>query len=276
MKKILVKINDEKFLKYPVDGFILGVLNYSNCFSISFSFEEIEKIALENKDKEIFVSLNKVIKNDELDDYKSTLKKLDSLNLKGIIVGDVAALTYDLKTDLILDQAHLNNSSLTINHYYNNGVNGMVLTNDITLDEINYISKNTEAILFKQVFGLPHLSTSQRKLASNYLEYFNIKDNSKSYLIKEDDKDEYYHVVEDKFGTHILGSKVLNLFDKIDDINVDYFILDGYLLDKEKFEETVSTFLKKDKNSNEKIKQLFDTDEGFINKKTMYKVKNNE
>lgn len=276
MKRLIAKVNSKESLNYPVDGFILGILDYCYCFEKTFSLDEIRKIVNEHKDKEIFVSLNKIIPNSGLDDYKKVLKQIDDLDIKGIIVGDIAALTYGLKSNIILDQMHLNNSSLSINHYHNNGVSGVYLTNDITLDEINYIRKNTKAILFKQVFGLAHLSTSVRKLVSNYLGYFSIKNNGKSYFIKEEDSDNYYRIIEEKEGTSILSNKVLNLFDKIDEIEANYLVLDDFLLNKDKFRKVVNLFCKKDKNANKKIKEIFNTDEGFINKKTMYRVKNNE
>ncbi len=275
MKKILVKVNSLDDLKYPAHGFILGVLDYSFLYEKAFSLSEIENIKNQSKNKEIYVELSAIIKNNKVDDYKTVLKKLDSMNLDGIIVSDIAALTYNLNTPIILNQLHLNNSSLTINHYYNNRVNGIILTNDITLDEINYIRNNTKSILYKEVFTYPHLSTSLRRLVSNYKEYFNIDDNNNSYYISEDDKD-YYSIVEDNYGTHILGSKVLNLFDMVDDINVDYIILNSYMLNKENFKEVVNIFINNDKNKASIIKDLFDTSEGFINKKTIYKVKNNE
>lgn len=275
MKKILVKVNSLDDLKYPAHGFILGVLDYSFLYEKTFSLSEIENIKNQSKNKEIYVELSAIIKNNKVDDYKTVLKKLDSMNLDGIIVSDIAALTYNLNTPIILNQLHLNNSSLTINHYYNNRVNGIILTNDITLDEINYIRNNTKSILYKEVFTYPHLSTSLRRLVSNYKEYFNIDDNNNSYYISEDDKN-YYSIVEDNYGTHILGSKVLNLFDMVDDINVDYIILNSYMLNKENFKEVVNIFINNDKNKASIIKDLFDTSEGFINKKTIYKVKNNE
>lgn len=276
MKKTLIKVNNYNDLKYPSDGFILGVLDYSFLFSKTFSVKEIEQIIKENKDKEIFAELNYVVPNSKIDEYKNMLKSLDKLGLKGIIVGDIAALTYNLETPIILNQLHLNNSSLTINHYYKNGVAGFILTNDITIDEINTIRKNTKAILFKEVFTLPHLSTSLRKLVSNYKNYFNIDSNSKNYYICENKKDTYYSVVEDSYGTHILGSKVLNLFDELDYLDVNYIILNNYMLDNEKFKKVLDIFINNDKEKSFYIKNEFDTDKGFINKKTIYKVKKDE
>ncbi len=276
MKKTLIKVNNYNDLKYPSDGFILGVLDYSFLFSKTFSVKEIKQIIKENKDKEIFAELNYIVPNSKIDEYKNVLKSLDKLGLKGIIVGDIAALTYNLETPIILNQLHLNNSSLTINHYYKNGVAGFILTNDITIDEINTIRKNTKAILFKEVFTLPHLSTSLRKLVSNYKNYFDIDSNSKNYYICENKKNTYYSVIEDSYGTHILGSKVLNLFDELYYLDVNYIILNNYMLDNEKFKKVLDIFINNDKEKSFYIKNEFDTDKGFINKKTIYKVKKDE
>ncbi len=275
MKKTLIKINNEKAFSCVCDGFIMGVKRYSFGFGKTYDVSEIKKIVKETK-KEVFVSLNRTIYNWELDDYKNVLNELDGLGIKGLIVGDVAALTYDLKTNIILDQTHLNNSSLTINHYYNNGVAGVVLTNDITKDEINLISKNTKALLFKQVFGLPHLSSSARKLISNYMEYFNKDGRSDHYFIRENKKDDYYLVKEEETGTYIFSGKPLNLLRVIDELSVDYLIIDDYMLDGDCLPMVAKAFYERDLSKSEMINEKYGANTGFINVKTMYKVKNNE
>lgn len=272
MSKILLKINDVKELSYEADGYILGIDKYSFLFGKTFNIDEIKKIKDDLKKKEIFVSFNRVIFNDELEDYKMKLKEIDDLGINGIIVGDIAALTYDIKTNIILDQTHLNNSFYAINHYYNNGVYGTVLTNDITLSEINDIKKNTKSVLFKQVFGYPHLSTSKRKLISNYKEYFNINDTSSIYEISEKNSNNIYKIIEDNFGTHILGDKVLNLLSF--DIDVDYKIVDGFMLGDVK--KVLEIFMNDKKDKNDWINDTYNANYGFINKETIYRVKKDE
>jgi putative protease len=272
MSKILLKINDVKELSYEADGYILGIDKYSFLFGKTFNIDEIKKIKDALKKKEIFVSFNRVIFNDELEDYKMKLKEVDDLGINGIIVGDIAALTYDIKTNVILDQMHLNNSFYAINHYYNNGVYGTVLTNDITLSEINDIKKNTKSVLFKQVFGYPHLSTSKRKLISNYKEYFNINDASSIYEISEKNSNNIYKIIEDNFGTHILGDKVLNLLSF--DIDVDYKIVDGFMLGDVK--KVLEIFMNNKKDKNDWINDTYNANYGFINKETIYRVKKDE
>ena len=110
MSKFLLKISNENMIYPNLDlGYILGMDKYSICFSNTFSLDEIKSIVNKYSDKTFFVSLNRVIYEEELDDYENVLKELDKLNLNGIIVGDLAALTYNLKTNIIIDQLHLNN-----------------------------------------------------------------------------------------------------------------------------------------------------------------------
>lgn len=272
MSKILLKINKEEELKYPIDGYLLGIDKFSYLFNKTFSIEEIIKIKNNNPKKEIFVSFNKIIFNDELEEYENTLLEIDKIGVNGIIVGDIAALTYNLKTNVILDQMHLNNSYYTINHYANNGASGTILTNDITLDEISVIRANTKALLFKQVFGYPHLSTSRRKLVTNYLNHFGIDKKANSYEIKEKLNDGYYKVVEDDFGTHILGDKVLNLLGI--DLDVDYKIIDGYFINDIGY--VADIFMNNDISKKDEIDKKYNADTGFISKETIYRVKKDE
>ena len=275
MKEIFIKVNKDKDLTYPCAGYVLGIDKFSYLFGKTYNISEIKKIKEKLKDKKIFVSFNRIIFNDEIEEYKKALKEVDDLGLSGIIIGDIAALTYNLKTDLILDQMHLNNSYYTINHYYNNGCKGIILTNDITLDEINEIRNNTKSILFKEVFGYPHLSTSNRHLVSNYFKHFKLnKTNSKYYMINEGKNNLYYHVVEDDFGCHILGANPINLLKYTPSLNVDYFIIDGYLIDDIK--PVLDAFLTKDVSKSDEIDKLYDSNADFINKKTIYKVKKDE
>lgn len=275
MKNLLIKINCDDELKYPFKGYILGIKDFCVCFGKTYSVEEIKKIKENNPDKIIFASLNRVIYNNELKEYIKILHKLDEIGLDGIIVGDIAALTYDLKTNLILDQMHLNNSYLTVKHYLENGVNGIVLTNDITKEDINLIKENNpEAILFKQIFGIVHLSTSARRLVVNYLKHFNKESNDNIHLIKENMQGDFYYVVEDDFGTHILSERPINLLEYLDDINADYFVFDSYLLKDCK--DAASAFINNDKKKNTLIDEKYQATKGFINTKTIYKVKNYE
>jgi len=272
MTKILLKINNDNELIYPVDGYILGIKDFSNLFNKTYTVNDVKYILKKHTNKEIYVSLNRCVFNGELAEYKRVLEELDKLPIAGIIVSDIAALTYNLKTNVILDQGHLNNSYYSINHYLKNGVSGVFLTNDITKDEINEIRKNTKGLLFKQVFGYVHLSTSKRMLVSNYLEHFNKKENSDYYIINEDKSNEFYKVVEDSFGTHILSAHPINLLGY--DINSDYIVIDAFLLGD--IRDVVNAYVSNDVTKKKDIDSKYDANDGFINTKTIYRVKKDE
>lgn len=279
MQKILIKVNSLKELNYKDNknvGYIIGMKGYSLGFDLSFSLDKIKEITNQNPDKDIFVSFNREIFNNELKNYKENLVEVSKLHIKGIIIGDVAALTYGLKANLIIDQKHLNNASLSLKHYENDGCFGAVLTNDITLNEINEIAKKTNLKLFKEVFGLCHVATSKRQFIKNYEAHFGLNNGLKKSLIKEANDNSYYHLVEGNYGSEIYSSRVLNLFNYINDLDVSYIILNSYLLDKEKSKKVFDIFINNKVHEKAKISKLFDVTDGFINKKTIYKVRSNE
>ena len=84
--KTLIKVNSIDELKLDADGYILGFNDFCLSFEKTFSIDEIKSIVKEYSEKEIFVSLNKMIFNNELSLYKSILFELDKLPLKGIII----------------------------------------------------------------------------------------------------------------------------------------------------------------------------------------------
>ena len=92
------------------------------------------------------------------------------------------------------------------------------------------------------------------------------------YEINESKSNDYYKIVEDDNGTYILGSKVLNLLKY--DLDVDYEIISSYLIGDVK--EVLDIFINKDVSKNNYLNEKYNCDEGFINKKTIYKVKKDE
>ena len=58
-------------------------------------------------------------------------------------------------------------NSSTINFYHKYGVKGVVLSNEITLDEIKMIRENTKLEIMQLVIGYPVVATSRRSLNTN-------------------------------------------------------------------------------------------------------------
>lgn len=291
MTKILVIPSSIKMLNELInkcDGFIVGMKDFSVNVPISFSTEELKGISKICKDnnKELFVSVNKNIHNSELESLLDVLKKMSVLDITGIMFYDIAVLNlnnkFKLNLNLVWNQEHLTTNYATCNFWNSYGVNSVYLSSDITLDEIIDIKGNIKMNTFVNVFGYLPMFVSHRHLVKNYLDTFNLTDNSSDYKICKESKK--YTIVDNNLGSLVYSSNILNGLDEmliLKENNIDYVVLNSFDIVDSLFTEVVNLFtnVTKDnvKSYNNKINEMFDNiDKGFLYKETVYKVKNNE
>ena len=81
--KILVQPIDINHLyelnKKDIHGFIIGIKNYSIFQNLKLSIEELKEIKI---DKEIYISLNKPIHNNELESIKESSKSEEQMTIQ--------------------------------------------------------------------------------------------------------------------------------------------------------------------------------------------------
>lgn len=262
-----------------VDGFIIGIKGMS--INANMYIEDLN--ILKNIDKDIFISLNKNMHNGDLEKIKNILIDLNNYNIKGVLYYDVAVLSIykslDLNYDLVWAQEHLTTNSNTINYWNKFGVNYTYLSSDITEEEIIEISKNTKSKLIVNLFGYLPMFVSKRHIVKNYLEYFKLKDNSNmNYMTKEN---KTYPIIDNNIGTSVYSNNILNGIKTSLNIDVEYIVLNSFNIELSKFIDVIKMF-KSVNNDNvneyeEKINNMFNNvDNGFLNTKTIYKVKKNE
>ena len=93
--RVLVKINLESTIdKYinKCDGLILGISHFSVGFKDTFDIEKISKIIEKYPNKDIFISINKSIFNNELEELEKVLTHLNKISIKGILFYDLSIL----------------------------------------------------------------------------------------------------------------------------------------------------------------------------------------
>ena len=234
MSKILTipsNINEINSTKSLVDGFIIGIKEM--CVNTNYCIDINElKILKEIKDKDIFISLNKNMHNKDLDVVRNILIELNDYNIKGVLYYDIGVLniykSLDLNYDLVWSQEHLTTNYNTINYWNSFGVNYTYLSSDITEEEIKEIVKNTKSKLMVNLFGYLPMFVSKRHIIKNYLEYFNLKDNSEiNYIYKEE---KFYPIIDNNIGTQVYSNNILNGIKTSLNINVDYIILKVYYI----------------------------------------------
>ncbi len=278
MYKTIIIPNNKKMIDLDCDALIFGIKDYSVNMPFYIDLEELEKIK-KTTNKEIFVSINKNIYNNEIDNLKKILLKLNELNIKGLFYYDVSIVNLkeklNLKYDLVWNQEHLVTNYLTINYWKNKGVEYACLSNEITLNEIKEITKMSKAKLIVPLFGYIPMMNSKRHAIKNYLKEFKLKDNSKINYIEKEDK--IYPIIDDKNGTTVYTDKVLNGIKDVLDIDVDYILLNSFMIQDDKFKKVLSMF--KTVTSDNKheyfdlINNMFNADTLFLHKETIYKVK---
>lgn len=286
-KKIIIpkSINQIKVLYNICDGFILGLKDLSVNLPCYFTLDEIKNLVSLYSDKEIFISVNKNMHNDDLDNLIFMLKELSKINISGIIFYDISIINFnkklDLNLNLIWNQEHLVTNYNTINYWNENGVIGSYLSSELTLDEIIEIKKNVSCKIMMNIFGYIPMFTSKRTLVKNYLDKFNLKDDSRiNYLEKENN---VYPVISENVTT-VYSSKILNLIQELtifNENNIDYLIFNAFNIDDGVFKQIIEIYNDTNKsNSKENFNKInmllnYNIDTGFLYKETVYKVKKN-
>lgn len=273
--KILVVPTSANIKKYEknAQAFLFGLKNFSYTTKINLNINQIKKIK-QQTDKEIFIKIDKNIFNKDLEKLKQNLIELDKLNINGIMFYDLSVMSIaknlNLKTPLIWNQNYFVTNYKTCKYYEKEGIQGAVISSEITKEEILEIRKNTKLTLFVNIFGYQMMAFSKRRLITNYFKYLKKKNlKKKNYIIEKDKK---YRIIETQEGTIILSDKILNgikykqLFE---DNNINYLILDQTMIKDRPFLKILDII---NNNKQEEI-PIKNTDELFLNKKTIYKVK---
>ena len=259
------------------DGVILSVDKYSVNSRYTLSIDEIKDIIKIIPDKEVFISINKNIENNELDEVESILLSLNELNIKGVLYGDVALVTYKdkLNYDLVWAQEHLVTNYETINYWCDLGIKYAYLSSDLNINEISIIARNAKSKLMVNLFGYNSMFVSKRHIVKNYLKNFNIKDNSKIHYMKKEGK--IYPIVDANY-TYVFANNIFNGIKEYYNMDVDYYVVNGFLIDNEKLTKVLSIIGNITKeNVEDYALQIMDSfaniDTGFLYKDVVSKVK---
>lgn len=226
-------------LVYPLRFFSTG---YEEYFDIS--------------DIDDFVLINRILTDSDLDKLEVMLK---NSHIKGIIFDDLGMLDVikDLNITKILLLDHIANNSKSVN-YYLEYVDSVVVSSDLSKEEIKLVVKNANKKVVVFAFGLKALMYSRRNLVTNYEKHFKIEENN---ILNASINNKYFKFIESKEGTKVYAYPYYNALELLNLDNVLYFWYDPILLDV----ENIIKVLHGDTKS-------IETSSIFLDKKTVYKV----
>lgn len=287
--KLVVKPKDISNLnEIKADAFIFGMKEFCINNTSVVDIDNLSGLKFELKNKEIFLSIDKNIFDDDLEKLEQLLVEIDKLNISGILFYDICLLTLKdklkLKTPLIWNQNFFVTNYKTLDFYKKYKISGAVISTEITIDEIEEIAKrNKDISLFINGFGYQLMSFSKRKLISNYFKYIKQDMSEKEHYLQN--KDGKYKIIEEDNGTAILSSYIYNVIKEVNSLKkmgIDYLILDEKELNHAEFLSILDIFDEANINNlteeklnelDEKINKIVKTSTGFLYKKTIYKVK---
>ena len=162
-------------LKYGADAvYIGGPLLNLRANAINFTFEEIKegvKFA-HSLNKKVYVTVNIVLHNEELQELEKYLKKLEECNVDAIIVSDPTIIKEALEKTNI--QVHLSTQASTLNieackFWKKLGVSRIVLGRECSREEIKEIMDNVDIEIETFIHGAMCAGFSGRCVMSNFL-----------------------------------------------------------------------------------------------------------
>ncbi|OHW63000.1 putative protease YdcP precursor [Andreesenia angusta] len=221
-------------IQYGADAVYLGGEEFGlRAFAKNFDIEEIKAgvVYAHERDKKVYVTLNIIPHNDDLNGLEEYLLKLQDAEVDAVIVSDPGVFGI-VKSTVPDMEIHLSTQANTTNHltakfWYDQGVSRVVVARELSLAEIKGIKDNTPEDLEIEAFvhGAMCISYSGRCLLSNYMTHRDANRGEcaqscrwKYSLVEEKRPGEYYPIEEGDRGTYIFNSKDLCMVNHIKDL----------------------------------------------------------
>ncbi len=252
--ELVVHLNSRKFIndfiEIGIKNFIVGTKYFSCRQALSLDYQELKDLNEQLKDKKLWVLVNALIEEHNLDELVDHLAKLDEIKIAGILFQDFSVLQIckenNYNFEIIYSPDTLNTNQATLNYLKTLGINSAFLAREIPLDEKMMIAKNTDLKTMVQVHGVEYMAYSKRKLLSNYFKETGIDHGvliDDNLTIQANAVDYRCHIYEDKFGCHVLSEKQLCTLDILSNFSCfDYLYFESLFIDDLKVVEIVSLY----------------------------------
>ncbi len=266
------------------DGVLIST-NYSTAYNPILKDEEIENILKYQNEcnKKVILDISFIVEDKDLDGLKEFILKYKNKNVLFLYtdIGVHQILKEDgIEKMGIYDPKTLVTNSFDANLYLDLGLDAVGLSNEIPLDDIKTITDKKQGKVWLKIFGYHQMFYSKRKLISLFLEHKNIECDFKrdNTFIKEETRDDIYHIDENKYGTIIYRSYVLSYLREIDKIkDVDYMFVDSLYMDEADFNDALKLFhdvlhsLIDQDMALDYLNEMFMIEDGFMYQDTVYK-----
>ena len=283
--EIIVKVNklEDVYTLDNVDAYLLANRQFSYRFVESFCINKINKVRkyAHDNNKKVYVLVNKIFKDDELEKLEVFLTKLKKANVDGIFFTDFAVFMLAEKLEMadkciFYHETFLRNT-YDILTYQESGIKKIICSKDMHLKDIKLLPKEKKDTYGIICFGYIPLYESQRKILTHYISMNKLPKSlihSTTLSLKEHTRDDRYKVIEQEGVSSIFDSKVYSYLPYIKELseNINMFIVDSLFFETSYIKEVVE-LIKKAQQGIDVTEELTKLDEsisftdGFLNKK---------
>ena len=219
MSYLSVTINNineiEELRKLSIKEIQLALKNSAFSSNYGFSYEEILNILNDNKDMNICINMNGLIKEDEIEEKEEIMLGLLDKGISYISFSDFALLRkakmHNYTNSLIYDPITLLTNSLEAQTIADNNLAYITISSLLTKDEIKEIASaidNASLIIHGHLL----MSATRRKLLSSYGNNKNIGLKDNNYYLQEETRDGLMPIYESDRGTLIYSDFIQESF----------------------------------------------------------------
>lgn len=283
--EIIVKVNklEDVYTLDNVDAYLLANRQFSYRFVESFCINKINKVRkyAHDNNKKVYILVNKIFKDDDLEKLEVFLTKLKKANVDGIFFTDFAVFVLAEKLEMadkciFYHETFLRNT-YDILTYQESGIKKIICSKDMHLKDIKLLPKENKDSYGIICFGYIPLYESQRKILTHYISMNKLPKSllySNTLSLKEHTRDDRYKVIEQEGVSSIFDSKVYSYLPYIKELseNINMFIVDSLFFETSYIKEVVE-LIKKAHQGIDVAEELTKLDEsisftdGFLNKK---------
>ena len=259
-KSFLIVVTEKDILKLKVKNinFLFPVKDFSVGFLNTY---DIDTITTPNA----YLYINRILDNKDIKKLEKILATLKP-NIKGICFTDLGIINLakklKLSLELIYMQSHNTTNYVSVN-YYLDYVDSLLVSTDITENEILSILDHAKKKLVIPYFSLIETMYSRRTLLKNYQKYFALPNKQEETLIEENSKKEFL-AIENEYGTVLYAKKFID-YRFIEHENILYYFINPMHLKQKDVKRIL-----------EGKEIAVDKDTGFLHQETYYRLKEEE
>lgn len=224
-----------------VDGVIIGKF-FTGSYHLATNEMRIINNFCKSNGKKVFVQIDNFISEDDMAELLDYMGFVKSLEPDGIYFHDLGlyeiAKRFNLLSKLIYDGKSVLCNSLDTRFLLNRGIDSVMLSRELTFEEIKDIAVNNSGQVDIQIFGHQRMSYSRRKFLKNYFREINKEYdylNKETMYLIEEQRDYKMPIIEDEEGTSIYSDYIVDMFEEVPQIRnlIRRGVIDTLFIDDE-------------------------------------------